>query len=150
LHPDAQVGLAWYLMAVARGNGHQIIIATHSEHMFQTLPPQARVLIVRTSTGVEGLHAASNLRAARELTSTMRANSPLILVEDDAAASFLRELFRQVDEEIDRTCAIVSVGSDADVQRLTSNMRNAGVHVVGVRDGDRAKAPGELLFSLPG
>jgi hypothetical protein len=150
LHPDAQVGLAWYLMAAARRNGHQILIATHSEHLFQALPRQARILMVRTSAGLEVLHDVSNLRAARELTNTMRTNGPLILVEDDAAAAFLREIFRQVDPAMHNNCAIVGVGNDDDVQHLTSNLRGAGLRVVGVRDGDRAEAPGELLFSLPG
>jgi hypothetical protein len=150
LHPDAQIGLAWYLMAVARRRGHQILIATHSEHLFQALPRQARILLVRTSTGLEVLHDVSNLRAARELTNSMRTNAPLILVEDDAAAAFLRELFRQIDRAIHNNCAIVGVGNDDDVKRLTASLRQAGLRVVGVRDGDRVEAPGELLFSLPG
>ena len=36
LHPDAQKGLAWYLMSLARRKGHQIIVATHSAALFET------------------------------------------------------------------------------------------------------------------
>jgi len=150
LHPDAQVGLAWYLMAVARRNGHQILIATHSEHLFQALPTQARVLLIRTAAGQEVLHDVSTLRAARELTNSMRDNAPLIVVEDEAARAFLLELFRQTDIQLRNQCAIISVGNDDDVRRLTASLQSAQVRVVGVRDGDVGEAPADSLLSLPG
>lgn len=150
LHPDAQQGLAWYLMAVARRKGHQILVATHSEHLFQTLPRQARVLLVKTSSGSEVLQDVSKLRAARELTNSMRDNAPLVLVEDDAARAFLLELFRQVDRDLLQQCGVVSVGSDAEVRRLSANFRNAGVRAVGVRDGDNGESGDPWLLALPG
>jgi hypothetical protein len=150
LHPDAQQGLAWYLMAVAKRKGHQILIATHSEHLFQTLPRQARVLLVKTSTGSEVLQDVSKLRAARELTNSMRDNAPLVLVEDDAARAFLIELFRQVDRDLLDHCGVVAVGSDAEVRRLTSNFRAAGVRAVAVRDGDTGESGEPWLLCLPG
>lgn len=150
LHPDAQVGLAWYLIAVARRRGHQILVATHSEHLFQALPTAARVMLVRTEAGTEVLHHVNTLRAARELTRSLRTNAPLILVEDETASSFLAELLRQTDRTLLRECAVVAVGNDDDVRRLTASMRAAGIHAVGVRDGDRGESPLDLMFSLPG
>ncbi len=150
LHPDAQVGLAWYLMSLARRKGHQVLIATHSEHLFQSLPIQARALLVRTADQLEVLHEVSSLRAARELTNSMQVNAPIVLVEDDAACSFLREIFRQIDRALISQCAVVAVGNDDDVRRLTETLRDSGVKVVGVRDGDRGEARNDMLFSLPG
>lgn len=150
LHPDAQAGLAWYLMAVAKRNGHQIIIATHSEHLFQALPQKARVLIVRTAQGTEILHGVSGLRAAHELSRSMRTNAPLVLVEDEAAAAFLREILRQTSMPLHRNCAIVVVGNDDDVLRVTKSMRGAGIRAVGVRDGDKGESEVQCVLSLPG
>lgn len=150
LHPDAQQGLAWYLMAVAKRKGHQIIIATHSEHLFQTLPREARILLVKTSAGTEVLQDVSKLRAARELTNSMRDNAPLVLVEDDAARAFLLELFRQVDRDLLAHCGVVAVGSDAEVRRLTDSFRRGGVRAVAVRDGDNGESSESWLLTLPG
>jgi hypothetical protein len=150
LHPDAQIGLAWYLMAVAKRRGHQIIIATHSEYLFQTLPASARALIIRTPAEIEILHEVSTLRAARELTNTMRTNNPLILVEDEAALCFIKELLLQCDRKLCQGCAIVPVGNDDDVRRLSKSLRATGTKVIGVKDGDKEGADEQFLFTLPG
>lgn len=96
LHPDAQRGLAWYLMTLGRRKGHQIIIATHSTDIFEALPSKARVLIVRDKEGKpEILHNVKYLTAARELSSQLRTNNDLILVEDPVAKIMLQEAFRR-------------------------------------------------------
>lgn len=95
LHPDAQRGLAWYLMNLALRKGHQIIIATHSGDLYETLPVDGRVLMIRANDKVTAVPKAPYIAAARQLNGVVKSNQDLILVEDEVAQSFLRELLRQ-------------------------------------------------------
>ena len=150
LHPDAQRGLAWYLMTLSARRGHQIIVATHSSEIFDVLPKEARVLLLRNAAGVEALHKVPYLRAARELSRTVNTNKQLILVEDEVAKSFLREILRRFAVDILRNCAIVPVGNTDDVCRITRSFRAQGIRAVGIRDADIGANELERLLSLPG
>ncbi|WP_207000869.1 ATP-dependent nuclease [Trinickia mobilis] len=151
LHPDAQRGLAWYLMNLSRRRGHQILIATHSADIFETVPQAARVLLVRGPAGaVQVVHRAKYLSAARELVANVRLNKDLVLVEDIVAQHLLAEILRQFSRPLLDHCTIVPVGSANDVRRLVESFRSAGVRVVGVRDGDMGADQLNNMLSLPG
>jgi hypothetical protein len=137
LHPDAQRGLAWYLMTLSRRKGHQIIIATHSPEIFEALPSKARVLLVRDKKGKpEVLHNVRSLSAARELSSQVRTNNDLILVEDPVARTMLREVFRRHGKDLLGSAAVIPIGNTDDVQRMVTLFRKQGIQAVGVRDPD--------------
>jgi predicted ATPase len=150
LHPDAQYGLAWYLMALASRRGHQVIFATHSFHMFEALPKAARVLLTRDKAGVAVLHGVHHLSAARALSSSVRSNLDLVLVEDEVAEHFLKEIFRKFSAPLLAATRIVPIGNFVDVQRMSDRFRHQGVRCIGVRDPDQAGNPAKGLFSLPG
>lgn len=150
LHPDAQRGLAWYLMSLARRKGHQIVIATHSSELFETLPPEARLLLIRRAGGIEAIPRPPKLTIARELAGATRLNKDLILVEDIVGKAFLKEILRQNDKHLHDECCISAVGNTNDVYRLVKTLRVEGLRVVGVRDPDIGDEPGVGIFSLPG
>lgn len=150
LHPDAQRGLAWYLMSLSRRRGHQIIITTHSNEIFEALPEQARILLIRGDNGVEVLHKAPYLRAARELSGSVKTNKDIILVEDTVAKTFLTEILRRHDRNLLEQSCIVPVGNTDDVQRMVNSFREQGVRVIGVRDPDIGENKTSGLLSLPG
>jgi predicted ATPase len=150
LHPDAQFGLAWYLMTLAKRKGHQIIIATHSPYIFEALPTEARVLLMRDNAGVAVLHSVTHLSAARELSASVRSNRDLVFVEDEVASRFLTEIWRRLAPDLLKSATIIQIGSSADVQRMVDRLRGQGVRAVGIRDPDQGDAPSQGLFSLPG
>jgi predicted ATPase len=150
LHPDAQKGLAWYLMALSARKGHQIIIATHSSDIFDTLPQEARILLVRSGGIVEALHKVPYLRAARELSRTVRSNKALVLVEDEVAKAFLEEMLRRHNRSLFDNACVVPVGNTDDVSRMVKSLRTQGVKVIGVRDPDIGANEEAGLLSLPG
>lgn len=150
LHPDAQKGLAWYLMSLARRKGHQVLIATHSADLFETLPPEARILLARTKDGVTAVPKAPAIAAARALSGIARTNKDLILVEDIVGQNFLSEILRRLDKGLLSNSTIVPVGNTDDVYRMVTRFRNEGVRAIGVRDPDIGDAPKEGVFSLPG
>ncbi len=150
LHPDAQSGLAWYLMNLSRRKGHQIIIATHSPDLFETLPRQSRILLIRDSEKVEPLHNASYLKAARELSGSIKTNHDIIFVEDSAGESFLQEILLRYNKKLLDNSCIVPIGNTDDVYRMVNSFRQKKVRAVGVRDADIGGDKNQYLFSLPG
>jgi AAA ATPase domain len=150
LHPDAQRGLAWYLMNLAKRKGHQIILTTHSSELFETLPLEARALIVRRKLGVNIIPRPPNISAARELSGVVKTNKDLILVEDIVAKEFLTDILERYDKPTLLNACIVPVGNTHDVYKLVQTFREEGVRAVGVRDPDIGDAPASHVFSLPG
>jgi predicted ATPase len=150
LHPDAQFGLAWYLMTLAKRQGHQIIVATHSGAIFEALPQAARIVVSRESGLSTVLHNVTKLAAARELSSSVRANKALILVEDIAAKNLLSQIIDRFASDMRAMISIIDVGSDDDVRRMVGKLRMQEVHAVGVRDPDVGEDGATGLFSLPG
>ncbi len=150
LHPDAQRGLAWYLMKLSIRQGHQIIIATHSTEIFEAFPEQARILLIRDQNGVQCLPKVPYLRAARELSSSVKTNKYIILVEDEVAQSFLTEIIRRHNRSLLEQSCIVPIGNTDDIYRMVSSLRQQEVRAVGVRDPDIGQDIATGLFSLPG
>lgn len=150
LHPDAQRGLAWYLMSLARRKGHQILVATHSASLFETLPPEARVLLARTKKGVTVIPRAPVIAAARELSGVAKTNKDLVLVEDEVGKTFLCEILRRFDKNLLANCSVIPVGNTDDVYRMVTRFRSEDVRAIGVRDPDIGDAPNQGMFSLPG
>ena len=150
LHSDAQRGLAWYLMSLARRKGHQIILTTHSADLFEALPEEARALIVRHKTGVDIIPRPPHIAAARELSSVVKTNRDLILVEDVVGKAFLIDILERYDKPLLHNTCIVPVGNTHDVYQLVKTFRGEGVRAIGVRDPDIGEGPGHFVFSLPG
>jgi predicted ATPase len=150
LHPDAQRGLAWYLMSLCRRKGHQIIVATHSAELFETLPSSARILLLRKSKNIEVLPRAPYITAARELAGVVKTNKDLILVEDIVGKVFLTEILRRYDKTILDNSVIVPVGNTDDVYRMVKSFRDGNVRAIGVRDPDIGDDKHNGIFSLPG
>lgn len=150
LHPDAQRGLAWYFMNLAKRKGHQIILTTHSAELFEALPESARILLSRRKTGVDVVPSVPSIRAARELSSVVKSNADLILVEDDMAKRFLTDILERFDRTLLINAAIVPIGNTDDVYKMVLSFRGEGVRAIGVRDPDIGDAAGKHVFALPG
>jgi predicted ATPase len=151
LHPDAQCGLAWYLMTLSKRKGHQILVATHSTEIFETLPLRARALLIRDREGnPQVLHNVRYLTAARELSRNVRSNKDIIFVEDIVAKGLLQEIFRRHNRQLLESAEIVPIGNTDDVQRMVLLFREQSIRAIGVRDADVGDNPASGMFSLPG
>jgi len=150
LHPDAQHGLAWYLMNVAKRKGHQIVVTTHSTVIFNAVPADARILLARDIDGTRVVPRAPDIAAARELAGAVHRDGELILVEDDVAKQLLTELLRRYNRSLLRTAKVVVVGDTDQVRNLVRAFGAEGCRVVGVRDSDIGGSSVSGLVSLPG
>lgn len=150
LHPSAQYALARYLMDVSIRRGHQIFLTTHSEYLLNALPAASRLHLMRDATDsircIEGLSAAE----ARSLMTDGATKALSVLVEDECARAVLRELLRQVDPGFLRAVGIYIGGDAGSLANTARALRDTGLSVAVVRDGDQPEVPEDGVFKLPG
>lgn len=150
LHPSAQHGLAKYLMDVSIRRGHQIFLTTHSEYLLKALPGASRLYLSRDST--DSIHCLTGLSAAeaRSLMTGGATKALTVLVEDECARAIVRELLRRVDPGFLKTTGIYGGGDAASLAKTARVLRDTGLSVAIVRDGDQPEAPEDSIFKLPG
>ena len=150
LHPSAQHALAKYLMDVSIRRGHQIFLTTHSEYLLNALPAASRLYLMRDAGDSIRCLAGLSAAEARSLMTNGATKALSVLVEDECARAILRELLRRIDPGFLRTVGIYA-GGDADSLAKTARvLRDTGLSVAIVRDGDQPETPANSVFKLPG
>ncbi|MEZ4310764.1 MAG: AAA family ATPase [Polyangiaceae bacterium] len=151
LHPKAQRRLVEFLLWLARHARVQVILSTHSAFVLEQLPPEARILLLRTRQGIEVVYGASADYALSQIDDKIHPEVDLF-VEDHEAATWLREILRSKDRgrALLSRVSINPVGPDNVVRTLGSlaNDRKLPRRSLAVLDGDKNPLPGAL--QLPG
>ncbi|MDE2981405.1 MAG: AAA family ATPase [Gemmatimonadota bacterium] len=150
LHPSAQHSLARYLMDVSIRRGHQIFLTTHSEYLLKALPGPSRLYLKRDSTDSIRCRAGLSAAEARSLMTDGATKALTVLVEDECAQAILRELLRRVEPGFLKTTGIYAAGDAKSLARTAQVLRDTGLSVTIVRDGDQPEAPANSIFKLPG
>lgn len=149
LHPHAQHEFGRYLVDVSSRRGHQVLVTTHSEALLTALPSEARIYLHSSEKGVEpvcGLTAAQ----AKSLMTKGHERALHVLVEDSVAKSILAELIRTIDGTFLATLGIYAAGSAPILVGTVKTLRDTGLAVAVVLDGDQPATPKENIFKLPG
>lgn len=149
LHPSAQYEFGRYLVEVCIEKRHQVILSTHSEFILEALPSASRIYLNETSTGIEpiiGLTASQ----AKSLMAQGCVKALSILVEDECAASVLREIIRSIDPTFLRSVGIHPAGDCDTIAMTVRTLQTTGLPVTAVRDADRGPDPSNNIFALPG
>lgn len=149
LHEAAQHRFAKYLLRVCERRGHQIIITTHSPAITEALPPEARKLVMRDASGVEVFGNISASRVRTALSSGFSGRT-VVCVEDEFAASMLREIIRINDSGCLKAIQIVEAGNKGAVVEAKRVFEKAKIKAIAVRDADVGPDEAQKLFSLPG
>ena len=150
LHPGAQYALAKYLMDVSIRRGHQIFLTTHSEYLLNALPAASRLYLMRDATDSIRCLAGFSAAQARSLMTDGATKALSVLVEDECARAIVRELLRRVDPDFLRTVGIYAGGDAGSLANTARVLRDTGLSVAVVRDGDQPEAPENSIFKLPG
>jgi predicted ATPase len=152
LHPRAQRRLVDFLLWLSRRKRIQIILTTHSSAIFEELPKEARILLLRNGTGKNVIYGVSSEFA---LTKVDDENRPALtlFVEDRESEIFLREIIRNHHEgtELLPLIHIQPVGP-ADVVQMLGKLSHDGklpYKALAFVDGDYAP-PGKGWYVLPG
>ena len=149
LHEHAQYEFAKYLIDVCIRRKHQIIITTHSRAILSALPRESRKLLYREGSLVKVSNRTSTAEAAGVLSLGM-SQGKILLVEDCKARILLTEIIRIAKPLLLKGVKISFVGNDDVVASLTKQLKEDGLKVAGIRDGDRGENKSASLFKLPG
>lgn len=149
LQQSAQFALGEYLIDVCSRKGHQVMLTTHSEALLRSLPSKSRVFLYRDLIGVKTIRGITSSQAVSLLTEG-HDKSVCILVEDDVAQTIMAEIIRRVDPMLLPAVAIHIGGSTDTIKSAMQAVKNSGLNVIAVRDGDQPQVTAENLFKLPG
>lgn len=149
LHEAAQHRFAKYLLSVCVRRGHQVIMTTHSSAMTEALPPEARKLVMRDVDGVKVFDRISASRV-RTTLSGGHAGRTVVCVEDNFAASMLREIIRANDPAFLKVIQIIEAGDKDAIVEAKRLFDKAGTKAIAVRDADVGPDEKKKLYSLPG
>lgn len=134
LHPRAQKELISSLMKVVYKKKLQLVFTTHSPYIFDVLPPEAKLLLKKSSDKLEVIQKPSNSLAFIELTGSDHKDLS-IYVEDEIAKQLVETLFNVL---ISKRIQIIDVGSKENVIRLTAAhyINDQLGLAIGIPDGD--------------
>ena len=151
LHPKAQRQIMKILLKICRIKKIQIILSSHSHFILSELPPEARILLLKTSTGLEIIPGVSPDFALSKLDNIEHPELH-IFTEDRNSVIMLREIiyrFEGCDELLPRI-QITPIGGDSIIKTIgLLGMENKlPFKSLAVLDGDMNDSPG--CIKLPG
>lgn len=150
LHPRSQRRLVHFLLWLARTKHIQVIMTTHSPYVLEELPPDARILLERTASGIEVLPAISPDFALNRMDDIDRPELH-IFVEDNVTRTWLRAILNGHKVDLSRI-KITTIGP-ADLVSAMAAVINRGqfpVPAIAIVDGDGPDMYGGNAIKLPG
>ena len=150
LHPSSQYNFGRYLVDVCARKRHQVFLTTHSEYLLKALPSASRIYLDRAPGGEIRLIPGITTAQAISLMTAGHDKALHVLVEDDVAVCVLAEIIRRSDPIFLKTLAIHPSGDTRTIQSTMKALRETGLPVAAVRDGDKEGDPKSNLFKLPG
>ncbi len=149
LHPSAQHEFGMYLMDVVKRKHHQIFLTTHSEFILESLPSESRIYLKKTNENIIAIPGLTTLEA-KSLMTEGHVRALYVLVEDKCAKSILSELIRRIDLDFLSTIGIFLGGGADQIKTTVKALKETGLPVIAVRDGDKEQILSENIFKLPG
>ncbi len=148
LHPSAQRRLVHFLLWLCRTKKCQIICTTHSPYILEELPPEARILLVNTNTGLRTVQGASKNYALGRMDTTYHPDL-YIFVEDEESKVLVTEILRRCNVDIS-SISITPIGPYSAVNAIAqiASEGHLGYVAIGVIDGDAD--PTNNCYKLPG
>ena len=147
LHPRSQRQMIRKLLELARVKTLQIVITTHSPYVLEELPPDSRILLTRTKTGINVIYGASTEFCMSQIDERLHPELT-ICVEDIKSKEAAIQLLRKYSPDILSRVNIVFVGAANIVQTLSDTNEEFPYKIVGVLDADQN--PKRSCLKIPG
>jgi len=149
LHPQAQRRLIRQLLHLTRTKTLQIIISTHSPYVLSELPEESRILLTKTSSGIETLYAPSVNLCLTTIDDELHPDLDII-VEDEEASGIVLEIIRKYYPEANSRIRVIPAGPDNIVRDLAKLSSDGKIpyKMIGVLDADQNSQEG--LYKLFG
>lgn len=134
LHVQAQIKLIEELKKLCKEYKCQIICSTHSKHILEHLPPEARRYIKQTSSGIEIIPDISADYAFGKLSGENSGELD-VFVEDEVGKAFLSSI---LPHSIRERVNIMAIGSDqAILKHMAVHYRERKYNFISFMDGDK-------------
>jgi hypothetical protein len=117
--------------------------------MLSALPPEARKMLSRDTSGVKVYDRISSAEI-RSALSAGNAGKVIVAVEDPFAQSMLREIIKRAAPDLRAAIDIKPFGDAKAVKNALAAIKVAGLKAIAVRDADQSADPANDLFVLPG
>lgn len=151
LHPKAQRRLINFLIELSRHRRAQVIVSTHSPYILEELPPEARVLLLPTTTGPSVVYGASPEFSLTKLDDVSHPEA-FLYVEDTFGEIWTREILAAHPEGADLLTHLkISAVGPANVVAMMGKLGSEGKLPqpgLGILDGDQELKLG--CITLPG
>lgn len=150
LHPSSQHNFGRYLIDVCVRRRHQVFLTTHSEYLLKALPSASRIYIDRAPDA--GIRLIPGITTAEAVSLMTLGNDKAlhVLVEDNVAVRVLSEIIRRADPTFLKTIDIHPSGDTKTIQSVMKVLKETGLPVAAVRDGDKQGDATNNIFKLPG
>lgn len=139
LHPFVQQLLMLELQRLALRNQLQIVVTTHSPIVLDTVPPEARVFLERSSDNVVRREAYRDI--IQKALYGRSQNMLAVLCEDEEAEALVRGFLDHLGPKLDFLQNDIEIGRDTGKQEYLAHVRTLGrfrklADVLFVLDGD--------------
>lgn len=145
LHVQAQIKLVEELKKLCNKYKCQIICSTHSKHVLEHLPPEARRYIKQTTSGIEIIPDVTPEYAFGKL-SGVNTGELDVFVEDEVGEAFLGNILpHSIRERIN----IIAIGSDqAILKHMAVHYRERKYNFISFMDGDKRPQTASALRKI--
>ncbi len=148
LHPRSQRRLIHFLLWLSRTKQIQIILTTHSPYVLEELPPDARILVERKTSGIEILYNISPNFALNRMDD-IDAPELYIFTEDNEALILSKTILQNSGVDVTRI-SFVDIGPSNIVNAIAAATSNERFPVKSVAIVDADTEPLNGAIKLPG
>jgi ABC-type multidrug transport system ATPase subunit len=140
LHPSNQQLILSVLKSIAKNTGTKIIIATHSRHLINAVPEDARIVwlengVVKSDGNVDKIKLLNELGA---LDQADQFDKDLVFLTEDEDKSIIKKLLAQIGVPLDRIgiASYNGVGNYTAVIQIIKELRKKNQKIIIHRDRD--------------
>jgi len=148
LHPRSQRRLIHFLLWLSRTKQIQVILTTHSPYVLEELPPDARVLVERKTSGIEVLYNISPNFALNRMDD-IDAPELYIFTEDNEALILSKTILQNSGVDVTRI-SFIDIGASNIVNAIAAATSNERFPVKALAIVDADTEPQNGAIKLPG
>ena len=148
LHPRSQQRLIHFLLWLSRTKQIQVILTTHSPYVLEELPPDARILVERKTTGIEILYNISPNFALNRMDD-IDAPELHIFAEDTEALILSKTILQNSGIDVTRI-SFIDIGASNVVNAIAAATSNERFPVKALAIVDSDVEPLNGAVKLPG
>ena len=149
LHPRSQRRLIHFLLGIARTKQIQVILTTHSGHILEELPYEARIFLSHHDTSGKEILYGITPNYALNLMDDIKKIDLYLFCEDNESKELVLEILRQYNFDLTSIeCVVVGPSNLVEALGALGEQSKLPFDSIGILDPDKEEKPG--CIKLPG